>query len=803
MTTSDQTSGLYAHSTPIPLDGVRVDAHLVGAVVEVTVTQRYRNTEQVPLEAVYVFPLEEGAAVCGFAARIGDRVVEGRVEEREEAFAAYDDAMADGHGAFLLDQERTNVFTASVGNLKPGETVDIELRYVALASFDGPAARLSIPTTISPRYVPDSGPEVGQPDGERVNPERRFEVPYGLTLTVDVDAPGPIVSVESPSHTVRTRLRENGATVELSQGVAALDRDFVLLVEAEDAHAPHAVVGREEDGTRVCMVSFVPDPEATPDRGSEVHFVLDCSGSMGGDSIDQARRALELCVRALAPEDTFNVTRFGSRHQTMWKAPRRLDDASMAEAVAWVRASDANLGGTEILSPLTEILGRSRDPERPLQLLLLTDGQVSNEDQVIALAEANASTARIFTFGIGAGASEHLVRGVARASRGAAELIYPGERIEAKVLRMFNRVRTPAYTDLRLDWGGMEVEQAPREVPPVFAGELLTVFARVRSGQAERVALTAGGQRWEVAVDLEQALAGSPVPVMWARHAIRDLETGTSRGSNQRRAGSEDKKRERIVTLGKRYGLMSSATSYVAVEVRSEDDRTTTQAQLRRVPIALTAGWGGHGSVLDHQRARGGGGASRTLAGAAPPPAPMAAPASIPMPQGKRKSRSILGAVADAFKGRAKPAKSESADHFAARFDAMPMEPEPVARRRRPAFAETEEERDERTAFAEAPAADRDGESMADRLYALLATQRADGHFEASDPLKSWLDDRAAFDAAVAQHGEAIVATAVALAILERKIGEGYRDEWRPAAKKAQRWLAKQPTSFDASTLVA
>ncbi|TNF34045.1 MAG: VWA domain-containing protein [Deltaproteobacteria bacterium] len=789
---TEPTSGLYAQDRPIPLDGVRIDARLVGAVVEVTVTQRYTNAEAVPLEAVYVFPLEEGAAVCGFAARIGERIVEGRVEEREQAFAAYDDAMADGHGAFLLDQERPNIFTASVGNLKPGETVDVELRYVALATFEGPAARLTIPTTISPRYVPAGEPEVGQPDGERVNPERRFEVPYGLTLTVDVEAPGPVVSVESPSNTVRTRLREHGATVALSQGVTALDRDFVLLVEAEDAHAPHAVIGREEDGTRVCMVSFVPDPEATPDRGTEVRFLLDCSGSMGGDSIAQARRALELCVRALAPEDTFNVTRFGSHHASLWPASRRLDDASLAEAVAWVRASDADLGGTEILAPLTEILGAERDAGRPLQVLLLTDGEVSNEDQVIALAEAHVGDARIFTFGIGAGASEHLVRGVARASRGAAELIYPGERIEGKVLRMFNRVRTPAYTDVRVDWGGMEVEQAPRAVPPVFAGELLTVFARIRAGQTDKVALTAGGRRWEVALDLEHALADGPVPVMWARHAIRDLETGSSRGSSQRRAGAEDAKRARVVELAKRYGLMSSATSYVAVEVRSEDDRTTAPAELRRVPIALTAGWGGHGSVLRH----------RGFPGAMPPPAPMAAQfsAGAAPPRGlKRKmaakpAHGFLSAVAGAFKGRFGAADMA---------DAGPPEPAPALE------AELHDAFADKTMYIAFPADEEEARkeeaavTIADRLYALLATQRADGRFGASEALRSWLGDaEAAFDAAVAQHGEAVVATAIALVVFERFIGETYRDEWRPAAKKAQRWLDAQGASFDPATVL-
>ena len=789
MTTSEQQSGLFAQDHPIPLEGVRVDARLAGVASAVTVTQRYKNTEAVPVEAVYVFPLEDGAAVCGFAARIGDRVVEGRVEEREQAFATYDDAMAEGHGAFLLDQERPNVFTASVGNLKPGESVDIELRYVALASFDDRAARLMIPTTISPRYVPASAPELGQPDGERVNPVRRFDVPYGLTLTVEVDAPGPIVSVESPSHTVRTRLRPNGATVELSQGVTALDRDFVLLVEAEDAHAPHASVGCEEDGTRVCMVSFVPDPDTTPDSGNEVHFVLDCSGSMGGDSIDQARRALDLCIRALAPEDTFNVTRFGSSFESLWPTPRRLDDATLSEAAEWVHRSDANLGGTEILAPLAAILGTAPAAERPRQLLLLTDGEVSNEDEVIALAEANIGKARIFSFGIGAGASEHLVRGVARASRGAAEFIYPGERIEGKVLRMFNRVRTPAFTDVKLDWGGMDVEQAPRVVPPVFAGELLTVFARVRSGQAERVALTAGGHRWEVAIDLEHAPLETPVPALWARHAIRDLETGTSRGSNQRRPGTDDAKRARVVEIGKRYGLMSSATSYVAVEVRSEDDKTVAPSELRRVPIALTAGWGGHGSVLARRGAGGGMPRAKAQMMAAPSPMP-AASAAAPR---ERRGGGVIDAVVGVFKKGARRSKAmdamEREEYFAGPASPAPPPMEPVAE---------ETSYGDKTMFIQLQS----DEQPVDRLYLVLGTQEADGSFRMTK-LWKWLDpeERKAVDDAIDAIGQALVATALAIALFEREAASR-RDEWRQAAKKAQRWLDAQDKRFDVATVL-
>lgn len=769
--------GLFANDASVPLEGVRIEAVLRGPCVEVTLTQRYRNVEPVPVEAVYVFPLEEQAAVSGFAARIGDTIVRGRVEERERAFDAYDDAMMDGHGAFLLEQDRPNVFTASVGNLRPGEAVELEIRYVSLARREGDAIRLGIPTTVSPRYVPSSGPEVGQPDGERVNPERWLSVPYGLALRVEVEAGAALRRVESPSHPIRTTLRDGGATVELSQAEVALDRDFVLLVETAQPNRPFAQVAREADGRRVAMVSFFPELSADSGAGHEVIFLLDCSGSMQGESIAQAKRALLLCIRALGEHDTFDVVRFGSSHQALFGKPRRFDDRALEEATRSVQRIDADLGGTEILEPLRELLERPRDLERPRRVLLLTDGQVSNEQQVIALARQHAEHATVFSFGIGAGASEHLVRGVARASRGACEMIFPGERIEPKVLRMFDRVRTPVL-DARIDWKGLRVEQAPGRTPPVFAGDALTVLARIESGDAGEVELVAGPHRFAVSLDLERPVgyrdaAGvaslGPIPVLWARERIRELEDDADprRGSAQSRPGREDRKHAQLVELGTRYGLLSSATSYVAVEERAEADKATQPSALRRVPVALTTGWGGigaraGGAVMAKSMTLGARAAFGLPSGALPPPSarlPFAAPAPMAAPPPAPRSPGLLARAKRAVFGAPRQEASLGAPAFDAAysFEAMADRGEPT-----------------------------------DRVFDLLMTQKADGRFERSPVLDAWLGSERVgkLAALVAQHGEAAI-TAVVVALLAREAPER-ESEWRPAVAKAERWLTKR-----------
>ena len=730
----------------IPLQGVRIEACLTGLGSEVTITQRYTNLEAVDVEAVYVFPLAEGAAVCGFTARVGDRLIRGRVDEREKAFEVYDDAMAAGHGAFLLDQERPNIFTVSVGNLRPQQTIEIAITYVALLTFEGAAVRLLIPTTVSPRYVPAGPPEVGQPDGEHVNPPAQATVPYGLTLTIEM-RDTTMTQIESPSHAIRTTPHTHGTTVTLASDQVALDRDFVLLMRPEDAHQPVAHVAREADGTLCAMVTFHPQPLGIPSRGNEVLFLLDCSGSMQGDSIAQAQRALALCVRALAAHDSFNIVCFGSSFTSLWPAPRPYSQASLEEATQYIQQVQADLGGTEILAPLQHLLQAAPDPERPRQLLLLTDGEVSNEAEVIDLCARYATTTRVFAFGIGAGVSEHLIRGVAHASYGAAEFIYPGERLEPKVLRMFGRVHTPAFKHVHIDWGGLEVEQAPAVCPPVFGGDSLTVFGRLKDGTTDKVVLHADAHTWEVPIALAQPESGGPIPTLWARHRIRDLEGrhgAPLRGSTQAHRKA-DRSLAQLVELGQRYGLLSSATSYVAVEKRSTADKTTTQAVLRKVPIAITQGWHGRGSVVRSSTA-----AALQVGGALP------AAAAAPSIQAlfRRRQASTAAPVPEATQ---------------AMYGALPT----------PSAAEISAPRLDRL-FA-----------TADRLFELLMTQQADGSFRLSPVLQQWLGQRwQAVKTAAEHHGEALVATAVVVALLAQEAADR-ADEWGPAVAKAQHWLAQ------------
>ncbi len=245
-----------------------MEAEISNLCARVTVTQRYVNREAAPIEAVYVFPLDDASAVCGFEAIVDGTLVVGEVKERDEAFKVYDEAMEQGHGAFLLDEERPDVFQASVGNLPPGKEVLLKLTYVSELSIADGSVRFVVPTTVSPRYAPiEDRSGVGRPDSEALNPPLSWNVPYGLNLSVRLALTAAIGRIESPSHPIGVAVNGGEATVTLSQREAALDQDFVLAVEAPGLATPQAWIERNDDGDDAIAIAFAPSLPARSGAG--------------------------------------------------------------------------------------------------------------------------------------------------------------------------------------------------------------------------------------------------------------------------------------------------------------------------------------------------------------------------------------------------------------------------------------------------------------------------------------------------------------------------------------------------------
>ncbi len=748
----------------VPLEGVAVEATIAGFFARVTITQRYRNQESRPIEAVYVFPLDEGAAVCGFEAIVGGVHYVGEVKSREAAFVAYDDALTQGHGAYLLDEERPDVFTASVGNVPPGAEVLLKLTYVSELPLEGDAVRFTLPTTVSPRYAPAGDrAAVGRPDSDALNPPRGWAVPYGLTLTATVELSGPNLRVESPSHPISVALDNNLATVMLAQENTALDRDLVLVIGAGETQTPRVWLARDGDRGYAAAVAFRPTFTTTRNP-CDVVFLVDRSGSMFGTSIEQVRNTLQLCLRSLEPGSHFDIVGFGSTFQSLFDQCRRYEDGSLAEAGRHVGDLDADLGGTEILPALEFILGRPRISERALQVVVLTDGQVTNTDAVLALVNKHAASIRVFSFGIGRGASHHLVRGLARVGGGAAEFIYPGERIESKVMRQFERLLAPPLTDVSVNWGDSGLVAVRPTLPPVFAGERLILYAQAdRVGQSS-VTLSArnasGPLSWTLDIDPANAQENTTVATLAARARIRVLEEGdewlSMRGSRQ-----DSRKAERvtaeIVRLATTHGLASRETSFVAIEHREQAE--AGEVVLRRVPIAVTNGWG----ESDIRQ-------SPTTTGFSLSP--------IPAPSSGVMHQMIWSAPSDAADSSPRPSSLTSMSPGKSSIGWAKK----LLRNRA---------RDTSSRKTSARAAATSG--PVDRLVAL---QRADGSWSLNEAFAAAIGrplrdlEHALGDAVQNEETRQAWATAIAVTFLEQNATHR-RDEWSLLAEKAKRWLGR------------
>jgi Ca-activated chloride channel family protein len=646
-------SGLFAKEDAerehaVALLGVHVSAEILAGHACATVRQRYRNDEAKPVEAVYTFPLPTKAVLTAFSMTVAGRVLEGEVHEREEAFRRYDDAITRGDGGALLEQERPNVFTVNVGNLLPGEETVIEIRYVEPVLADEGAVRWAVPTLVAPRYIPGvhsgdrtahgmADPTDRVPDADRISPPIA-DVAYGLSLDLTVDL-GVDVDVESPSHAVVVTRDGKRARVSFAQNEVPLDRDVVVTAVARAAGAATTPIAaavshrtKAGGGVGAFALTIVPDLGVGQDKqartGSDVVFVLDRSGSMGGSSMPEARTALKLCLRQLREGDRFAILAFDDTVESFATTMVPFTEATLQRADRWLSTVDAR-GGTELLAPMLEAAKLAPDG----LVVLLTDGAVGNEDEVLAGFVAARKGARVYSFGIGTNVSDALLQALAEKTGGAVEMIYPGERLDEKVVAQFARATAPRVTDITIKARGVDLAEIAPAVPrPLVDGEPYSVFGTYE--QPGRGAVEIRGKLrgepfyLEVPVDLAEECDRPMIAKLWAQARIHDLEASAVTG---RRA---DTMKDRIVKLAVQHGVSSKYTSFLVVEKRTGDRRATEQPETRVVPVNAPSGW----SMFRRQasRSRAYGALQPGAAAAMPMPAParaMARPmAAMSMP---------------------------------------------------------------------------------------------------------------------------------------------------------------------------
>lgn len=563
----------------VALCDVAVSAVLQDLLAEVTVSQTYRNDERTNIEATYTFPLPLDAVLLDLEVDIGGRVLKGIVVEKKAAEEKYEDAVASGDAAVMLEAIEPGLYTMNVGNLLPQETAKITFRYAILYRWAGDRLRFFLPTTIAPRF----GESRHQPHQA---PEASLTVENQFSLRVEVLGALRDAQFICPSHAVDLVKSPEKAVLSLQQPKAVMDRDFVLNVKAPQATRSFVLCGQDGEGM-TAIASFQPFfPGLQQPRPLSLAIVIDCSGSMQGDSMEQAKQALDGILESLQPQDRVTLIAFGNSTNALSSHLLPCNKTNLTKARRFAKSLDANMGGTEIGNALREAyaaLGRTEAAD----LFLVTDGEVSDWEAVVD--EAKKSGHRIFTVGVGSAVSEAFVRGLAAGTGGECELVSPREGMADRVVRHFERMRAPRAKRVAVHWPDGATNIRPSRIGAVFEGDTVVACASFDRPQA------GGSAELEVETDkgeiVRQELA---IPASPPASSPDGLSTVARVAAAARLKEADD---GIGLQTALRYRLISPWTNWLVVAPRAEEEKALDIPALRKVPQTRAAGWGGTGSV--------------------------------------------------------------------------------------------------------------------------------------------------------------------------------------------------------------
>ena len=576
----------------ILLRGITLEGDCRGLLFEAAVVQRYTNPTDRNMEVIYNFPLPHGAVLLGVDVVLGGKPLSGSVVARKAAEVQYEDALAGGDAAIMLEATPDGGYCMNLGNLAAKEDCTITLRYAQTLSFEQGGLRLLIPTVIAPRY--GDAIRDGRFTAQQVaETDLHAEYPFDLTVRLHGELAG--ARVASPSHPVSVESTKGEDAPVMAITLArqgALDRDFVLVVDRL-AHGSLAVTSTDFADTSkfVTLASFCPTLADAPPKPISMKILVDCSGSMAGDSIQAAIRALLAVVDQLGDQDRFSLSRFGTTVEHRARAPWPVTAATKLAARQWVGALNADLGGTEMESALSSTIALGDGT--PGDILLVTDGEIHGIDALIKTARK--SQHRVFVVGIGSSPAEVHLRRLANATGAACDFVASGEAAQPAILRMFARLRSPRFTDLHLSWPeGTQVAWSTPLDNAVFMGDTLNVFAWVNQATTGWIRLMGKTPASDAPIEIASALVSPPcqspaLSRLAASNKLRALEDAPVAES----AGDDA-----LTQLAVAYQLVTPLSNFLLVHARAEGETAAEMPDLIKVAQMVPAGWGGTGRVL-------------------------------------------------------------------------------------------------------------------------------------------------------------------------------------------------------------
>lgn len=590
-----------------PLKHTDVTAEISGFVSRVKVVQQFENPFPEKIEAIYTFPLSETGAVDEMLMKVGKRTIRGEIKKREEAREIYERAKAHGQTASLLDQERTNIFTQSVANIKPGEIIEITISYVDLLPYEAGNFSFVFPTVVGPRFIP--GESLGKqgtgwandtsnvPDASRITPPvtpKCTRAGHDISISVDIDAGVPILDLNSKVHEVDiTKTGDRKAKVTLKDRATIPNKDFVFSWQVAADKLKSGYLTHRVGDKGYFSLMILPPKRVTPETVApkEMIFLIDCSGSQSGAPLEKAKETMSYILDHMNANDTFQVISFSDHLNILFDKPEKADSEMRAQARKFIAGLSAN-GGTWMAPAVEKACAIPSDDHRLRIVTFMTDGYVGNDFEIIGLVKKLRGNSRWFPFGTGSSVNRMLIDMMAKEGGGEAEYVLLNSSGADVGRKFYERISSPVLTDVKVNFGGLAVKDVfPHEVSDVWAEKPLYIKGLYTKPGTGTVTISGyqGGKPYTEkltvnfpAKEIGNAVLGS----IWARAKVDQLMSADWFGAQQ--GSVKDELKKEIVATALQHHIMTQYTSFVAVEEKTVQENGKPKTVV--VPVEMPEG---------------------------------------------------------------------------------------------------------------------------------------------------------------------------------------------------------------------
>ncbi len=591
-----------------PLKSTDVITNINGVIAETYVTQTYANEGDVPINARYVFPTASDVTVHGMKMEIGNQVITAKIKEKEEAKEEFETAKSEGKSASLLEQKRPNVFTMDVANIMPGDAVHIELHYTQLITPTEGIYEFVFPTVVGPRYAAPSSADDNNTDNNDDNDSSSGNasndwaaspyLPDGAAplgdyhITVNLSTGVPIADLSCKTHEVSVAMdSESKARITLSNPEDyAGNRDFILKyrLTGDSIQSGLVLTGGESENYFMLMVQ--PPEHYTPDEipPREYIFVLDVSGSMNGYPLDTAKKLINDLADDLKETDRFNLILFANEATLLSEKSMTATSQNIQAALKLVDEQMGG-GGTSLLPALNDAISIPKADESARSIVIITDGYISNEQEIFETIEENMDTASFFPFGIGSSVNDYLIKGIAATGLGEAFIVTDSADADDCAERFRTYIEAPLLTDITVNFDGFDIYDTEPSTPSIlYAQKPIVLFGKWRGTPSGTITVSgkSGSQSYIQEIPVTDAAVDTQneaLRYLWARTRLDRIA-----GFGSIRNDSSTK--EEITRLGLEYNMTTPYTSFIAVvdTIRNTEGESTDVDQALPLPLHVT-----------------------------------------------------------------------------------------------------------------------------------------------------------------------------------------------------------------------